>query len=838
MSVAAYLTVSARPYPGLRSFESHEADIFFGREAQVDQILAKLAERWFLALVGTSGCGKSSLSKAGLIPALGMGLIAEAGHRWRVATLKPGESPLHNLAHALLQPGVLGPAPERDDLRPDSDLLDFVGAGLRRGPLGLVEVLSDALTPGAGPALPPGHNLMLLVDQFEEIFRYRRVGDSKEADAFVALLLATVRQTDVPVYVVVTMRSDYLGDCAVFEGLPEMLNESQFLTPRLTRAQRQEAIEGPARVFGGEVEPALVNRLLNDMTPDPDQLPLMQHVLTRLWAMAEAKTGDGPATLRLKDYRDIGGVERALHLHAEEVFKQRLTGPQQQTAEILFRCLVERETEYRDIRRPTLLRDVASMARVSEAEVAAVVEVFREPDLRFLTPPAPEPLGGSTILDVTHESLIRRWHRLQQWVDDEQELARTYLRYVHSARLWGRKKTGLLVPPELEFAVKWLRSPLTTAAWARRYGGDDFALATQYIETSEDQALREQEQEKARLLASQEAEKQALIEQEKARYERELRKLEELEEQLEEQRRKEREARRWIRWATGAFVVTLSLAVWALWERSSAVQARTAAEKERDQLRDVVEEIRSGVSQSMLEVPKEVERQVDAVLQPQPQVLKMFQLLGLGPSFVEGLTRKISHAVQQSVLKIAIPRYTKILNTYANLQIRGDRGTLYLELGRAQCWPPRSEAAEPPGIIEAEKNFLLAVADHREVFEKEPDRKQREGKESRRDLSRSYTDLALAQAAQGRSADAAATEAARAALWPDPVEERLEQAREWASWLPARGPGDADLAVRAVAALREAIDRGLRDAKALDDPDFDRLRMRDDFQQLQRRLAP
>ena len=108
----------------------------------------------------------------------------------------------------------------------------------------------------------------------------------EEADAFVALLLAASQQREQPVYVVITMRSDFIGDCTRFAGLPEVVNEAQFLTPRMTREQSRQAIEGPAEVFGGVVEPALVNRLLNDMGTDPDQLPLMQHALMRMWTRA------------------------------------------------------------------------------------------------------------------------------------------------------------------------------------------------------------------------------------------------------------------------------------------------------------------------------------------------------------------------------------------------------------------------------------------------------------------------------------------------------------------------------------------------------------------------
>ena len=194
-----------------------------------------------------------------MIPALETGLLVRAGVRWRVATMRPGERPLRRLAEALFAASGLS-------LEQDPEAVAFLHATLRRGSRGLVEVLRD--TP-----LPEGTNLLLLVDQFEEIFRYRQQGDSDEADAFVALLLATAEQHEVPVYVVMTMRSDFLGDCAVFHGLPEAINAGQFLTPRLTREQRREAIVGPAMVFGGQVEPALVNRLLNDTGEEFDQLP-------------------------------------------------------------------------------------------------------------------------------------------------------------------------------------------------------------------------------------------------------------------------------------------------------------------------------------------------------------------------------------------------------------------------------------------------------------------------------------------------------------------------------------------------------------------------------------
>src|SRR5262249_431954 len=189
-----------------------------------------------------------------------------------------------------------------------------------------------------------GTNLLVLVDQFEELFRYQDNDKREEAQALVSLLLesrwprgvATPRASDGPIYVAITMRSEYLGACPLLKGLAEAINEGTFLTPRMTRSQCEEAIVGPARVCGVEIEPTLVTRLLNDLedfapfnegeSKDPlsqlarraDQLPLMQHALNRIWQRAhEQRKGSEQVTLKLGDY---GGLEKELDDHAEEAF--------------------------------------------------------------------------------------------------------------------------------------------------------------------------------------------------------------------------------------------------------------------------------------------------------------------------------------------------------------------------------------------------------------------------------------------------------------------------------------------------------------------------------------
>ena len=153
------------PYPGLRPFERHEAEIFFGREQHVDRLLEILQREHFLAVIGPSGSGKSSLVRAGLLPALAAGWLG-TGSNWRMAVLHPGDRPHRNLALALLEPTVLGPALASGD--DESSDVALIHAELNRGPLGLVHLVGDAVQSGR---VAETTQLLVLVDQFEEIFR-------------------------------------------------------------------------------------------------------------------------------------------------------------------------------------------------------------------------------------------------------------------------------------------------------------------------------------------------------------------------------------------------------------------------------------------------------------------------------------------------------------------------------------------------------------------------------------------------------------------------------------------------------------------------------------------
>src|ERR1700693_4630356 len=334
-------------------------------------MLGRLESQRLLTVVGSSGCGKSSLVRAGLLPALEEGFLFGGASNWRFAILRPGDHPNRKLALALCE--ALPELPSTVV----GETTDFVEAALLSGEHSLLKLISNL-------HLNSGTCLLVLVDQFEELFRWR-VGtysqprDSvelnhssyetrTEATNFVDLLLRTVERQNggiapasppgsdasskinwqCPIFIVLTMRSEFIGHCDMFLGLPEAITASQFLTPRMTREQMKDAIERPLRLFSSVAHPGLVNRILNDVGPDPDSLPLMQHCLLRTWQTAgqrrsnEASKPAERIELTIADYVTAGTFTNALEKHADEAFFELGGDPKngrrlQRVAELLFR---------------------------------------------------------------------------------------------------------------------------------------------------------------------------------------------------------------------------------------------------------------------------------------------------------------------------------------------------------------------------------------------------------------------------------------------------------------------------------------------------------------------
>ncbi|HEY6231045.1 MAG TPA: tetratricopeptide repeat protein [Pyrinomonadaceae bacterium] len=490
MSPATESKTINNPFPGLRPFETDEYRLFFGREGQASSLITRLERSHFLAIVGTSGSGKSSLVRAGLLPALRGGLMPGAGSGWRIAIMRPGSDPIGNLASALADKDVLSEA--GGGLAP-AEAEAVIEATLRRGSLGLVDAARQA-------RLGEHEKLLVVVDQFEELFRFRAARPASstgdDASAFVKLLLEAAQQRELAIYIVPTMRSDFLGDCAQFQGLPEAINDGQYLIPRMTRDERRFAITGPVGVTRGKISEPLVNRLMNDVGDNPDQLPILQHALMRTWDYWSAHRNNGEP-LGLEHYEAVGTMAAALSLHADEAFNELPDERSRRIAEKLFKALTEQGADNRETRRPLPLHQLCSIAEASEAETVAVIDTFRREGRSFLMPQAGTPLEPDTIIDISHESLIRNWERLKVWVAEEAQSARIYRRLAESAMLYHRGEEGLLAGPFLQIALDWREQQRPNRVWAYRYS-PNFETTKRFLDESREaynqqQAAKEQE---------------------------------------------------------------------------------------------------------------------------------------------------------------------------------------------------------------------------------------------------------------------------------------------------------------------------------------------------------
>jgi WD40 repeat protein/energy-coupling factor transporter ATP-binding protein EcfA2 len=459
------------PYPGLRPFETDEFHLFFGRDKQITELVERLKRNRFVAVVGLSGSGKSSLVRAGLIPALQRGRIWGAGIQWRIVITRPAGAPFEILSKQLLKAG----------LDPTS---------LKTSSYGLVQIANQ---------LGKDESLLVVVDQFEELFTYKdevpankSAGRKLAGSDFVQLLLAA-GQNQPSIYIVLTMRSEYLGDCAEFRGLPEILNECQYLVPRLTREQQREAIEGP--VGSESIEPSLIQRLLNDAGDDPKQLPVLQHALMRTWNQWRSDIKN-PLKMDLAHYDAIGGFKNALNKHANELLENEVAITYPKIPETIFKRLTSPRESKRETRSPANLAEIYALCQAVTPEqhihVNQVINLFSKGEATFLVLHAGSD-SDSSYLDIAHESLISLWEKLaKEWLPEERKSAKTLQELFEWAKSWKNENGELLAGLDIKNANEWDERRNKTDAWIKHYLEDDSAVTIimEFIQASRANEMR------------------------------------------------------------------------------------------------------------------------------------------------------------------------------------------------------------------------------------------------------------------------------------------------------------------------------------------------------------
>lgn len=475
--------ITLNPFPGLRPFSIDESHLFFGREGLSETILNYLSKYKFAAITGASGSGKSSLIYCGVAPLLYGGFIPEAGSSWQIITSKPGSTPVWNLANSL--------ADTEKEINPNSEgegLVEYYYSVLRRHSLGFVDATEQL-------NLPKDQNILLVIDQFEELFRYKESRNQlknhkDEPETFIRLLVNTAQQTNLPIYIIITMRSDFVGDCSEFQGLTSLINKSNYLVPQMTRSDFKQVINGPVNVAGASLDPKLLQHILNSLDESHDQLPVLQHAMMRTWEFWR-KNNDPGSPISMRDYLTAGKLDNALSLHANEAYIA-LNDSERQLCKTIFKALTEKGKEGKGIRRPASITEIAALANAQPSDVIKIVERFREPGKSFLTPYHHIKITNETVIDISHESLMRVWDKLRAWVDEEASSSQMYLRLVELSDLYQLGRTGLMRPPELHLASNWKKNQSPNRAWAKRYH-PAFEKAMVFLNTSEKKYQLEEE---------------------------------------------------------------------------------------------------------------------------------------------------------------------------------------------------------------------------------------------------------------------------------------------------------------------------------------------------------
>ncbi|HEX8649446.1 MAG TPA: TIR domain-containing protein [Pyrinomonadaceae bacterium] len=402
------------PYRGLRAFDEEHAEFFFGRESDVQRLVEKLKTARFLTVLGPSGSGKSSVVRAGLIPALRKSALA-GSDAWAVRVFTPGAHPLTALSTNLVRLNPqLAAGQTLDELTADQRSLHLLAS----------VALADR---------PPSEFVVWVVDQFEEVFTLCQ--DETERARFISNLLYAATIPGGRSVVVLTMRADFYQKSAAYPELSTQIADHQFLVSPMDIDGLRQAISEPAWRVGLEFEPGLVETILEDVESQPGALPLLEHALLELWERRRGRL------LTLEAYRESGGVEGAIAKRADTIYES-FDAEQQSIVKRVMLRLTQPGEGTEDTRRRVVMSELITQPEEA-LKVQSVVRTMADARLLMIDSGAE---AGSEVVDVSHEALIRSWPRLRRWIDEDRQSLRVQRRLTEAAQEWQRSncEEGLL----------------------------------------------------------------------------------------------------------------------------------------------------------------------------------------------------------------------------------------------------------------------------------------------------------------------------------------------------------------------------------------------------------
>ncbi|MBW4556139.1 MAG: caspase family protein [Trichormus sp. ATA11-4-KO1] len=434
----ATLDLRICPYRGLKAFSEDDAQYFYGRESLTQQLIGHLAHKSFLAVVGASGSGKSSVVQAGLMAQLRLGKQLPGSDSWLITSLRPGARPLEALAQRLEQKvgnrGIRGQEQKYSLTPPLSHSPPILEAMLYQGVEGFVYWLRSR----------PEPMVVLVIDQFEELFT---LASSEDRQQFFNLLLGAIEYAADKFKLVLTVRADFIASCLEVPALATLLQQSSVLVPpNLSDEDYRRVIVDPAEQVGLKVEPGLVEVLLQELNHSAGDLPLLEFVLEQLWVCRQA------GELTLAGYQQqIGGIKGALERKAQEVY-ENLDSQAQKCARWIFLSLTQLGEGTEDTRRRVCKSELVVQKYPDELvektllalTAAKLVVVNFEEEVIFAGNKGEtiHPISSSSAvtIEVAHEILIRHWSTLRWWLEENRSRLRSQRQIEQSAALWKQNQ--------------------------------------------------------------------------------------------------------------------------------------------------------------------------------------------------------------------------------------------------------------------------------------------------------------------------------------------------------------------------------------------------------------
>lgn len=459
-------TLPDYPYAGLRPFTSHDWPVFFGRETMIEEVMSRVVRDHLVVVHGDSGCGKSSLVRAGVLVQLQQGYAAQ-GNTWRTCAMLPRANPLGNLAAALAS---------LNDEEPSNDRILEIEETLYRG-AGALDPLLKLLDLG------PGENVCMLIDQFEELFRFGQENSHSEAQIFTDFIVSIEETKPAGLFAILTMRSEFFGACAQYRNLAEAVNRTQFLLPKMFTRDVMRAIQEPPLLYECHVNRELAEHLVSEAWAKADSLPLIQHGLLQILQAkiaGQAKEGGKPSIagqeLGMSDLPAGQSLSDLISSHADVVLEKLTAHHPGLEAKVgfVFRALTDINSDGNAIRRPQKFKDLRQASGTTSEELHLILDAFRHEGESFITPFAGAPISDETLIDISHEAFIRCWKRISDpnsgWLHEEFQDGLIWKSLCVSADAADTLSSQATADRE-----NWVGA-LPSRHWALRYGdepGDD-----------------------------------------------------------------------------------------------------------------------------------------------------------------------------------------------------------------------------------------------------------------------------------------------------------------------------------------------------------------------------